>query len=151
MWPFRNRARPADPYWDYLSCEQFINSQGFTSEERAVVQHGLAAFAGQKLHPEIAEDTFGVFSASALGKYALAVAREANNDPKAFATSISALRKAQSIYPHPELLICLSDIFVSANRNSDAEIARRDAKLLSSVRKVKDTDQILVTELASYF
>jgi hypothetical protein len=150
MWPFQTKPKvqPSDPYSDYLDCDQFISSQQLSADERYLVQRGLSAFAGQRLHPEIARDMFGAFSASALASHAFDLARDAEDDPNLFAPAISALQKAHSIYPHPVLLSHLADIFEITGRPSDAEVLRRDAELLQSHRSPKDTDQLLITNLA---
>lgn len=100
-----------------------------------------------RLHPEIASDTLGAFSASALAIYAIDLAREAESDTSLLQSAVSALEKAHSIYPHPMLLSHLAEVLDLARRPRDAESVRHQAESLESQRARKATDELLVSNL----
>lgn len=134
-------------YSDYIDVDQFISTQKLSPDEQDIVRRGLSALAEHRLHPEIASDTLGAFSASALATYALDLAREAEKDMSLLLPAVSALEKANSIYPHPMLLSHLAELLDLSQRPRDAEAVRRQAKTLESQRARKATDELLVSNL----
>jgi hypothetical protein len=148
MW---SKAKPktqaTGAYSDYVDVDQFITAQQLSPDEQDIVRRGLSALAEHRLHPEIASDTLGAFSASALATYALDLAREAENDTSLLPPAVSALEKAHAIYPHPMLLSHLAEVLDLAKRPRDAESVRRQAESLESQRARKTTDELLVSNL----
>ncbi len=136
MWPFKTKPKTqaADAYSDYVDVDQFNTAQQLSPDEQNIVRRGLSAFAEHRLHPEIASDTLGAFSASALATYALDLARDAENDTSLLQPAVSAREKAHSMYPHPMLLSHLAEVLDLAKRPRAAESLRRQAESLISAR-----------------
>jgi len=148
MWPFQKKQKSVndDPYWDYLDVDTFLcgaNIPSLTSNEFSVVKRGLAEFKGQRLHPEIASDTFGAFSAGALTAYALQSVRQHGS----LDVSISALQKAMLIYPHPLVALHLADVLNATGRTQEAQEAYKEAAQMQKNRTPKATDSALTVQI----
>ena len=158
MWPFTKPPRKprADSYSDYATPEQFLQGSRcaqLTSDERAVIQRRLSAFDGQMVHPEIAHDMFGVFAAAGLATYGLDIVRDAEGLESAaertelLGAALSALQNADLIYPHPALKAHLAELLEAIGRSADANRIRNEASRDEATRTIKETDQILLTDL----
>ena len=158
MWPFTKPPRKprADSFSDYTTPEQFLlssNCTQLTSDERTVVERRLLAFDGQMVHPEIAHDMFGVFAAAGLATYGLDIVRDAEGLESAaertelLGAALSALQNADLIYPHPALKAHLAELLEAIGRSADANRIRNEASRDEATRTIKETDQILLTDL----
>jgi hypothetical protein len=155
MWPFSRKphAPKNDAYWDYVEVEQFTRDSRFAQldeEERAAVDRGLAAFQGQRLHPEIAEATFAAFTAAALANHGLDIAHYASDEPNLVGLAVAALQHAHSFYPHPIIISHLAEVFASAGLPQDAEKARAESSRQQARWVTRDTDTILLSQLVRF-
>jgi hypothetical protein len=158
MWPFNKTPAkpPADSYSDYATPEQFMGGSRcaqLTPDERAVVERRLSIFDGQMVHPEYANDMFGVFAASSLAKYAVDIVRDAEGSESAgertelLGAAVSALQNADTIYPHPTLKSHLAEALEKIGLSADAAKFRSEASREEATRTIKDTDEILRADL----